>query len=178
VDNTTLEPEVVLDVFLNPGDFYFGTHFSRMRTLLGSCVSIILWHPEKRLGGMCHFLLPSQGNRRNPNQLDGRYADEACILFERHAMNHHTHIREFRAKIFGGADMFGRDKSHVRKEEEILLDHDPKQVGVKNIKMAHEIVQRWGIPIVSEDTGGLLHRRVYLTNWNGEVWVEQKEDIH
>jgi chemotaxis protein CheD len=32
-----------------------------IRTVLGSCVSITLWHPVKRVGGMCHFLLPTRG---------------------------------------------------------------------------------------------------------------------
>ena len=47
-----------------------------LRTLLGSCIAITIWHPGRRIGGMCHFLLPSRA-RRPGDALDGRYGDEA-----------------------------------------------------------------------------------------------------
>ena len=42
------------DVVLGPGDLYFGRGEHQVRTLLGSCVGITLWHPRAYLGGMCH----------------------------------------------------------------------------------------------------------------------------
>jgi chemotaxis protein CheD len=63
-------------VFLHPGEFYFGGGPTRIATLLGSCVSITVWHPRLLVGGMCHYMLP---NRQRPPQaaLCGRYGDEA-----------------------------------------------------------------------------------------------------
>lgn len=52
-------PSEVIDRFLNPGEIFFGGSGFRVRTLLGSCVSIVLWHPNRHLGGMCHYLLPT-----------------------------------------------------------------------------------------------------------------------
>ena len=63
----------VQEVFLNPGDFHFAGGHTRIRTLLGSCVSIALWHPERKLGGMCHFILPERGQPAAGQELDGRY---------------------------------------------------------------------------------------------------------
>ena len=51
----------VIEIFLQPGDFYFGDRDTRIRTLLGSCVSITMWHPRLHVGGMCHFMLPERG---------------------------------------------------------------------------------------------------------------------
>ncbi|MBL8511280.1 MAG: chemotaxis protein CheD, partial [Betaproteobacteria bacterium] len=51
----------VMDIFLQPGEFYFGDADTRIRTLLGSCVSITMWHPTRRIGGMCHYMLPTRG---------------------------------------------------------------------------------------------------------------------
>ena len=66
-------------VFLYPGDYHFDRKGSCLRTLLGSCVAITLWHPRLRIGGMCHFLLP--GRLRTPSMpFDGKYADEALAL--------------------------------------------------------------------------------------------------
>jgi chemotaxis protein CheD len=49
------------------------------RTLLGSCVSITLWHPARRIGAMSHFLLAEPG-QEGARALDGRYGDEALEL--------------------------------------------------------------------------------------------------
>ena len=35
-------------LFLMPGQWYFGGKASELRTLLGSCVAVTLWHPAKR----------------------------------------------------------------------------------------------------------------------------------
>ena len=47
-------------VFLHPGECYFGGGPTRIATLLGSCVSITVWHPRLLVGGMCHYMLPSR----------------------------------------------------------------------------------------------------------------------
>lgn len=46
-------------VTLQPGEFHFGGANTRIQTLLGSCVAITLWHPIRRIGGMCHYMLPA-----------------------------------------------------------------------------------------------------------------------
>lgn len=49
----------ISEVVLKPGDFYFGGGATRISTLLGSCVSMTLWHPRRKIGGMCHYMLPA-----------------------------------------------------------------------------------------------------------------------
>ncbi len=39
-------PADALEIFLQPGEFYFGEEKTRIRTLLGSCVAVTLWHPR------------------------------------------------------------------------------------------------------------------------------------
>src|SRR5439155_18563598 len=48
------KPTAYLEIFLQPGEWYFGDADTRIRTLLGSCVAITMWHPRRCLGGMCH----------------------------------------------------------------------------------------------------------------------------
>ena len=69
-------PADVIDVFLQPGEFYFGEEKTRIRTLLGSCVAVTLWHPKLRIGGMCHYMLPRRPRDKAgaAEKLDGRYA--------------------------------------------------------------------------------------------------------
>lgn len=74
------KPAHVVEIFLQPGESYFGDKNTRIRTLLGSCVSITLWHPHLLIGGMCHYLLPDRGGKSSTGELDGRYADEAIQI--------------------------------------------------------------------------------------------------
>src|SRR5262245_20243998 len=57
-------PADVLEIFLQAGEFYFGGEKTRIRTLLGSCVAITVWHPKLRIGGMSHYMLPRSEERR------------------------------------------------------------------------------------------------------------------
>jgi hypothetical protein len=41
----TMPDTKVIDIFLMPGDVFVGDEQYRVRTLLGSCVSVTLWHP-------------------------------------------------------------------------------------------------------------------------------------
>lgn len=89
------------EVILQPGELFFGKEDVVVRTVLGSCIAITLWHPEQKQGGMCHYMLPS---RRNPSaKLDGRYADEALALLLQAASHYPAPIHEYEAKLFGGA---------------------------------------------------------------------------
>jgi chemotaxis protein CheD len=55
-----ISPLNPLDIFLRPGDCYFGGQNTSIRTVLGSCVSMTFWHPQLRVGGMCHYMLPKR----------------------------------------------------------------------------------------------------------------------
>ncbi len=59
-------PTGVIEIFLQPGEWYFGNRKVSIRTLLGSCVAMVFWHrhPKLLMGGMCHFTLPTAGPRK------------------------------------------------------------------------------------------------------------------
>src|SRR5487761_2044785 len=71
-----------IDIFLQPGEYYVGAAGCRIRTLLGSCVSVTLWHPVMRIGAMSHFLLAERSGGR-VFEIDGRYGEEAMWLMLR-----------------------------------------------------------------------------------------------
>lgn len=74
-----MQPKHGREIFLKSGDFYFGDESTRLRTLLGSCVSNTMWHPARLIGGLCHYLLPSRDGA-SATTLDGRYAKEALQM--------------------------------------------------------------------------------------------------
>ena len=93
-------PPDVLEIFLQPGELWFGDEQTRIRTVLGSCVATVLWHPQRRIGGMCHFMLPERPRPRTAGQpLDGRYGDEAMELLLREIRRAGTVPADYQAKL-------------------------------------------------------------------------------
>jgi chemotaxis protein CheD len=163
-----LAQDDILEIFLQPGEFYFGDEKTRIRTLLGSCVAVTLWHPRKRIGGMCHYMLPTRPTNSGMKggadpALDGRYADEAMQLFMRELRTAKTRPGEYQVKLFGGGNMFaGGDgaKRHLNISE-------------RNVEVGREMIMKLGFRLAAEDLGGKGHRNVILELWNGDVWVRR-----
>ncbi|MBS1209111.1 MAG: chemotaxis protein CheD [Proteobacteria bacterium] len=150
-----------VEVFLQPGEFYVGDATHRIRTLLGSCVSITIWHPRLRVGAMSHFLLPTRG-RTKASPPDGRYGDEALWLMLQALAMRGVRQTECQAKIFGGGNMFPHH-----------APLDQTNVGTKNGLTARLLLTACGIPVVSESLFGVGHRNIIFDISNGHVWSRQ-----
>ncbi len=155
---------VATEVHLGIGEVFFGEGRQRVSTLLGSCIAITLWHPQRRLGGMCHFMLPHRpgGSLMQP---DGRYANEAMALLDRSIASHGTHITEYEAKLFGGGTMFPD------------FD-DPIRVSYDNIIAARRLLRARNVPLIAEHVGGAGHRRLHFDTWTGDVWLDFRAVSH
>ncbi len=151
----------VIDIFLQPGEYYVGRANHRIRTLLGSCVSVTLWHPATRVGAMSHFLLAERGANLLL-AIDGRYGQEAMWLMLRELARAKVDPAQCIAKIFGGGDMFPRQ---ARTGE--------LNIGQKNGNAARRLLRSHGIPIVAESLFGVGHRKVVFDVASGDVWVRQ-----
>jgi chemotaxis protein CheD len=157
------EPDGLLEIFLRPGDLYFGDSSTRIRTLLGSCVAVTLWHPRALLGGMCHFVVPSRPAPEWPHELEGRYADEALLLLLHEIRATATSPGEYEVKMFGG----GRQFSGISGRS---LD-----VAARNVEAGLELLQLHGLSLTSMHLGGTGHRQVVLDVWSGDVWMRHVE---
>jgi chemotaxis protein CheD len=147
-------------IYLQPGDYFVGDADCRIRTLLGSCVSVTLWHPQRRVGAMSHFLLPTRG--APCAQPDGRYGDEAVLLMLRELRRLGVDSAECKAKIFGGADMFpGCDKAAAMR------------VGKRNGEAARALLRAHGIEVVSHSLYGNGYRQIVFEVHSGDVWARQ-----
>lgn len=153
--------EHAVDVFLRPGEYFVGNERHVLRTLLGSCVSITLWHPRHRVGAMSHFLLPTRGAAPSPAP-DGRYGDEAMLLMFQELKRLDVNPAECQAKVFGGADMFPGQR-----QAGIVC------VGKKNGAAARELLRAHGLGIASENLFGVGHRQIIFNVRTGEVWARQ-----
>ncbi|MDP2783479.1 MAG: chemotaxis protein CheD [Sulfurimicrobium sp.] len=152
------------EVFLNPGDFHFGAETRRIHTLLGSCVAITLWHPVLRIGGMCHFMLPSR-SRQEGGELDGRYGDEAVQMFLCEIDKFDTRPSEYQVKLFGGGNMFKDFSSST-----------VASVAQRNAEAGADLLRQNGFCVECEDVGGNGHRRVIFDLRDGNVWVKHEKN--
>ncbi|QFY42373.1 chemotaxis protein CheD [Candidatus Methylospira mobilis] len=155
-------PTNPVEIFLQPGEIYFGDGSTRIRTVLGSCIALVFWHPALLLGGMCHYMLPSRAHEsgRAGTALDGRYADESMALMAREMYKAATHPRDYQVKVFGGGNMFpGKRNSSVR------------HVGLKNVEAARELIIRHKLCCVAEHLGDVGYRNIVFDIWSGHTWV-------
>ena len=156
-------PPDALEIFLQPGEFYFGEEKTRIRTLLGSCVAISLWHPRLRIGGMCHYMLPHRPHRRGDEPLDGRYADEAMHLFLCELRRSGTLPAEYHVKLFGGGQMFQPAPGASRHAN----------ISERNMEAGRALIVQHGFRSLAQDLGGEGHRNVILDLWSGDVWLKR-----
>ena len=166
--NAMHKPAHIHEVVLQPGDFHFGDENTRIRTLLGSCVSITMWHPAKKIGGMCHYMLPSR-NVKQIETLDGRYADEAIIMLFQEAVRYNTNPKDYIVKVFGAGNMFPYLDKRIHKKNHV--DHN--SVPRKNAEIIYTLASSYGFAIEAHDLGGEGHRNIIFDIWNGHVWVKQ-----
>lgn len=148
-------------VTLNPGDFHFGGGHTRISTLLGSCISITLWHPHRRIGGMCHYMLAERSmslKREVHPVLDGRYASDAFALFLQYMTEAGTRPNEYQAKLFGGGNMFD-------------FGSDATGIGSRNIERARELLTINNITLIAEHVGGSGRRKLHFDLHSGHVWL-------
>lgn len=157
-------PAGTVEVFLNPGEHYFGDRSTRVRTLLGSCIAITLWHPRRLIGGMCHYLLPGRA-RDQAQGFDGKYADEALFLLIEQLTRAGTCLQDYEVKMFGGGSMFPRALAHP---ERASREH----VGRKNALAGRELLRRLGMQTKGEDLEGAGHRNIVFDLGSGDVWVK------
>ena len=149
---------ILSETFLHPGDFLFSAAPARIGTLLGSCVAITMWHPARRVGGMCHIMLPGR-NRQVGSTLDPRYADEAVERFAVEAWRRKISLSGFRVKLFGGGRMYGKERANF------------PDVGRRNVVAADRALGRIGFVATHEHVGGTAHRRLHFDLLTGDVWL-------
>ncbi|MBN2679185.1 chemotaxis protein CheD [Acidithiobacillus montserratensis] len=165
----------IMEIFLQPGDWYFGDKQTRIRTLLGSCIAITIWHPRLLVGGMCHFLLPERGNCAATPGLDGKYGDEAVAVLLQEVRKQRTQPGEYVCKIFGGGNMLqSLAARHSLREQRFSSGSvsECSDVPCKNVRAARSLVSQAGFRVAASHLGGHGHRNLYFEIWSGDVFLK------
>ena len=155
--NVAPDSGVRTKVYLQPGQLFASVHFSAITTILGSCVSLCLWDPVAKVGGINHYLLPFWVGDDIASPRFGTVAIEALIEKVLSLGARKNHLR---AKLFGGAcviEAFRENKHHI---------------GIVNARLAENMLHRQGIPVVERDLAGRRGRKLIFHTDDGASWVK------
>lgn len=130
---------------LLPGDVVVGALGDQFRTLLGSCISVVLTDPRRTVGAMCHIVhVGHPPADATDNTAYGLPAMEAMFAGLAHMG---INPRMCEAFVYGGGNMF---------PELFRTQH----VGASNADWVRAFLQQQGIPICDEQVGGHGYRRI------------------
>ena len=142
------------------GQWAVATAPAKIRTLLGSCVGVILHDRVARLGGLAHIVLPdSRGATDHP----GKFADTAipAMIGEIERKFQVKANGRLVAKLVGGASMFTTSGN----ANPVL------NIGLMNQEAVERILGELRIPIMARDLGGGNGRHLTLDTNSGIVAV-------
>jgi chemotaxis protein CheD len=129
----------------------------RIRTSgLGSCVGVVIHDPIKKIAGLAHVMLPSSELARHDQINEAKYADTAIPLLISRMKKLGGDLSRFQVKLAGGAQMFAFQSTS-----------DTMRIGTRNIEACKEQLQRFGLPILAEETGGNCGRTIEMDAFSG-----------
>ncbi len=153
-------------VYLKAGEMVFSGEPSVVMTVLGSCLTVTMYHRRSGFAAICHGLLPRCPKRRDCGARCGQQAKYVeCVVpwMVRQFNEAGAQLRELEVKVFGGADMF----SSTGKGGASL------SIGKQNIEAAFEAIAKAGLRVLSRDAGGTQGRKIFFNTQTGEVLLKR-----
>jgi len=157
-----------MDTIIKPDHFlYPGTLFAKkgeyiVTTILGSCVSVCLWDPVLKVGGINHYMLALWNGEGLPSPKYGNIAIEKLI---EKVLGFGSRKQNLKAKVFGGGEVLQSSSG--------LLN-----ISKRNIEVATNMLDEAHIPIVASDVGGSLGRKlIYNTETGGVLLRKVKKTL-
>lgn len=110
---------------------------------LGSCIGTMIYDENKKIGGLSHIMLPDSQpfSHKQPLKIE-KFADLAIPQMVIDLKKQVPNAR-LKAKIVGGADMFG-----------FQMKSASLGIGERNIEAVEQILEELGIPIIAKEVGG------------------------
>ena len=148
------------DVRVRVADYAVGASGDVLSTLgLGSCVAIVLYDAEARVGALAHILLPDAALARDTAN-PAKFPSTVVPLMLREMQARGARATRVRARIAGGASMFAN-----------LIPKGGVNVGERNVTATRAALADAGIPLDAEDTGADHGRSVFFELEGGTLQV-------
>jgi chemotaxis protein CheD len=124
---------------------------------LGSCVAVVLYDAEAKVGALLHLLLPSQTMARDHSN-PGRFPETALPLALAEMEAAGAQRDRLAAWLVGGASMFGAASGAIA-------------MGERNVVAARQALANAHVPLVAEDVLERHGRSVYFHLEDGRIEV-------
>jgi len=151
----------LLNTFSVPsGEFVVSTGSDQLlKAYLGTCVGVVLFDDEKRVGGLYHILLAEPPDKNNTWE-ETRYASMGMPLFINKLEEQGARVTHLKAVIAGGG-LVGPIS-----EQDLSLD-----IGGQTVETVKNILKEKAIPVVYSETGGYFSCSVSinLNNWEWKI---------
>jgi chemotaxis protein CheD len=148
-------PRTILPTPIRMGEMAVASTSGVLRTLLGSCVGIVLYDRRRRVGGLAHVVLPES---REKTDTPAKFVDTAVPALIEAMQALSSEPLRLSARIAGGAQMFATSAT--------------RRIGDQNIEASEVHLRAMRIPIVGRNVGGSKGRRMTLDVATGSVRIE------
>ncbi len=145
-----------------PGEFLIAHDNIVLVTVLGSCVAACIRDPDLGIGGMNHFMLPEAGAGQDTVSAPARYGAHAMEMLINALVKRGARRHRLEAKVFGGAN--------------VIPGMQQSGVGARNAAFVLSFLHTEGLPVVAQDLGGYLARKVAYCPATGEVRLKRIDD--
>ncbi|MDX1959803.1 MAG: chemotaxis protein CheD [Leptospiraceae bacterium] len=133
-----------------------------LRTTLGSCIGIVLYQQEYKVGAIAHIMLAKDPIGKDKLKNPGKYAETAIPKLIEDFEKEGGKLGTYSARIFGGASMFKNITSNFL-----------QNIGENNITVVKEILGKFKIPIIVEDLSGHEGRTISLYLDDGRILLKK-----
>lgn len=139
--------------YLLPGGIFTHKRPHIVDTVLGSCVAVCLYDEVLKIGGVNHFMLPLWNGEGLASPKYGNIAMEKLMEKMSYLGSNRNHLI---AKVFGGANQMNSSLG----------------VGERNILLVREMLKAHQIPVVAENVGGYIGRKIRFDTGSGQVLMK------
>lgn len=148
---------VKVEHYLYPGELFVKNGAYIVTTILGSCISVCLYDPVLKIGGINHYMLALWNGEGLPSP---RYGNIAIKKLVERLLDLGASLDRLKAKVFGGAAVLQSGSGLMG-------------VGERNIIVAEDMLSDLNIPIVSKDVGGTLGRKIIFHTDTAEIFLKK-----
>lgn len=163
------EKPAIAKRFLLPGEMAVTIHPTEIKTVLGSCVAIIMRSPRTGVAAIAHCLLPRAGVSAYslPRQEALKYVDTTTEILLDTFRRRNIAWDELDVKLFGGADSMHPES----------LEGSHYGVGSANSEAALAALAAQGLAPSACDIGGRRGRVLEFHTGTGEVLLKRLPGI-
>ena len=124
---------------------------------LGSCLGVVLYDWNKRIGGMLHAMLPASKLEKLSQESIAynpyKYVDSGLTALFKRVYKLGADKRNLSLNVFGGAQIFDKE--------------DFFNIGKRNYATLRKMIWQQGVLIENEHVGGKVHRTIKLDIQSG-----------